>query len=57
MVKKGSWWICKFENEDHILLWDGGDVELTISTVNQHYKDFEDFNYITKNIGKGGNKC
>ena len=45
IVKKGSRWICKFENEDHVLLWDGGDAELIISTVHPHYKDFENFNY------------
>lgn len=45
IVKKGSWWVCKFENEEHILLWDGGNIELTLSTAHPHHKDFENFNY------------
>lgn len=42
LVNKGSLWVCKFENDDHLLLEDVNGKQLTISRklYNKNFRDY-----------------
>lgn len=44
VIKKGSWWECRFENDDHVLLICYDDYELRLSR-GLYDKNFKHFIY------------
>ncbi|MFR2765488.1 MAG: hypothetical protein ACLTF6_01750 [Clostridium sp.] len=42
MISKGSWWFCRFENDDHLLLDNckGKGLRISKKSYDKHFKDF-----------------